>query len=60
MTETTRMQELIEIFCDADRLRGLSAEEIEQYWNAGIQSGVRAGNIPLAQGTRYLREVRQG
>lgn len=31
MTETTRMQELIEIFCDADRLRGLSAEEIEQY-----------------------------
>ena len=31
MTETTRMQELIEIFCDADRRRGLSAEEIERY-----------------------------
>ena len=31
MTETTRMQELIESFCDADRRRGLSAEEIEQY-----------------------------
>ena len=31
MTETTRMQELIEIFCDADRRRGLSAEEVERY-----------------------------
>jgi hypothetical protein len=31
MTETTRMQELIEIFCDADRRRGLTAEEIERY-----------------------------
>ena len=31
MTETTRMQELIEIFCDADRRQGLTAEEIEQY-----------------------------
>ena len=31
MTEKTRMQELIEIFCDADRRRGLSAEEIERY-----------------------------
>ena len=31
MTETTRMQELIEIFCDADRRRGLSAEEGERY-----------------------------
>lgn len=31
MTETTRMQELIEIFCDADRRRGLSAEEIERH-----------------------------
>lgn len=31
MTETTRMQELIEIFCDADRRQGLSAEEIERY-----------------------------
>ena len=31
MTETTRMQELIEIFCDADRRRELSAEEIERY-----------------------------
>ena len=31
MTETTRMQELIEIFCDADRCRGLTAEEIERY-----------------------------
>lgn len=31
MTETTHMQELIEIFCDADRRRGLSAEEIERY-----------------------------
>lgn len=32
MTETnTRMKELIEIFCDADRRRGLAVEEIEQY-----------------------------
>lgn len=31
MTETTRMQELIEIFCDADRRRGLTEEEIERY-----------------------------
>ena len=31
MTETTRMQEIIEICCDADRCRGLSAEEIERY-----------------------------
>ena len=31
MIETTRMQELIEIFCDADRRRGLTTEEIEQY-----------------------------
>ena len=31
MTETTRMQELIEIFCAADRRRGLSAEEVERY-----------------------------
>ena len=31
MTETTRMQELIEIFCDADRRRRLTAEEIERY-----------------------------
>ena len=31
MTETTRMQELIEIFCDADRRRGLAADEIERY-----------------------------
>ena len=32
MTETnTRMQELVELFCDADRRRGLTAEEIEQY-----------------------------
>ena len=31
MTETTQMQELVEIFCDADRRRGLSAEEIERY-----------------------------
>ena len=31
MTETTRMQELIEIFCDADLRRGLSAEEVERY-----------------------------
>ena len=31
MTETTRMQELIEILCDADRRRGLTAEEIERY-----------------------------
>ena len=31
MTETTRMKELIEIFCDADRRQGLTAEEIEQY-----------------------------
>lgn len=31
MTETTRMKELIEIFCDADRRQGLSAEEVERY-----------------------------
>lgn len=31
MTETTRIQELIEIFCDADRRQGLTAAEIEQY-----------------------------
>ena len=32
MTETnTRMREIIEIFCDADRRRGLTAEEIEWY-----------------------------
>ena len=31
MTETTRLQELIEVFCDAERRRGLAAEEIEQY-----------------------------
>ena len=32
MTEiNARMKELIEIFCDADRRRGLTAEEIEQY-----------------------------
>ena len=32
MTETnTRMRELIEIFCDADRRRGLTAKEIERY-----------------------------
>lgn len=31
MTETTRMQELLELFCDADRRRGLSAEEIGRY-----------------------------
>ena len=31
MMETTRMQELVEIFCDADRRRELSAEEGERY-----------------------------
>lgn len=31
MIEPTRMQELIEIFCDADQRRGLTAEEIERY-----------------------------
>ena len=31
MTEITRMQELIEIFCDADRRRGLTAGEFEKY-----------------------------
>lgn len=30
MTET-RIQELIEIICDADRRQRLTAEEIEQY-----------------------------
>ena len=31
MTETTRIQELIEIFCDADRRWGLTVDEIERY-----------------------------
>lgn len=31
MTENTRLQEQIEVFCDADRRRRLTAEEIEQY-----------------------------
>ena len=32
MTETnTRMQDLVEVFCDADRRRGLTAEEAKQY-----------------------------
>ena len=31
MTETTRLQELIELFCDADRRLTLTAEEIERY-----------------------------
>ena len=31
MTETTRLQELIEIFCDADRRQGIPEAEIERY-----------------------------
>ena len=31
MTEKTRLQEQIKVFCDADRRRGLTAEEIERY-----------------------------
>jgi len=47
MTETTRMQELIEIFCDADRRRGLTAEEIERERRAAAET-LRAEVVALS------------
>ena len=58
MTETTRMQELIEIFCDADRRRGLTAEEIERYCRtrrAARSVLQNALQLTRSTGTRWTR-----